>query len=165
MLDIQRHLNALGYDAGTEDGVMGRRTAGAIREFQRGSGIAVDGQASPELLAQLKVALRQRGGQLGPARGHSLVGGWQGVTQGTYGVPTEMYLDLMADGTFSSSSVSMTGYAEAAGTYRVQGNTLVLTNEYGQTESYRFRLQGRQLIVRMPQTGEEVVFNRYSEGM
>lgn len=165
VLEIQRHLNALGYDAGSEDGIMGRRTAGAIHEFQRDAGIEATGAASAELLAQLKVALRHRGGELAPAGSQALVGGWQGVYQGGYGVPTEMYLDLMADGRFSSSSVSMAGYAESAGSYRVQGNTLLLTNDYGQTERYPFRLQGRQLIVRMPQTGEEVVFNRYAEGM
>ncbi len=48
--DIQTELTARGYNAGPIDGVMGRRTAGAIRAYQRDVGLPVDGVASKELL-------------------------------------------------------------------------------------------------------------------
>jgi N-acetylmuramoyl-L-alanine amidase len=41
--DLQRKLNALGFDVGREDGVLGRETDAAIREFQRNVGEEPDG--------------------------------------------------------------------------------------------------------------------------
>jgi hypothetical protein len=52
--DIQRKLNELGYDSGVVDGLMGRRTRSAIMEFQRDSGLPVDGLATDALLRQLE---------------------------------------------------------------------------------------------------------------
>jgi peptidoglycan hydrolase-like protein with peptidoglycan-binding domain len=163
LLEIQQTLNALGYDAGVADGIMGRRTAAAIRNFQRDTGITLDGKASPQLLMQLRVQLKQSGG-VRPHHGQPqrLVGSWQSVYQGSYGYSTEMYLDLFPDGSFTSSSSSAMGYAEVSGTYTVQSNVLTLLNQYGQTEDYPFRLQGKQLIVRMPGIAEEVIFSRYA---
>ncbi len=40
---LQRMLNALGFDAGKEDGILGRHTADAVMEFQRNLGDKVDG--------------------------------------------------------------------------------------------------------------------------
>lgn len=40
---LQRMLNALGFDSGKEDGILGRRTADALMEFQRNLGDRVDG--------------------------------------------------------------------------------------------------------------------------
>lgn len=40
---LQTRLNALGFDAGREDGIFGRETAGAVRSFQREYGVAEDG--------------------------------------------------------------------------------------------------------------------------
>jgi localization factor PodJL len=54
----QELLNKLGFDAGTADGKMGARTANAIRLFQMQTGLQVNGNVSPELLA----ALRERAG-------------------------------------------------------------------------------------------------------
>jgi peptidoglycan hydrolase-like protein with peptidoglycan-binding domain len=48
--DIQTELLTRGYDVGTVDGVMGKRTGGAIRKYQRDVGLPVDGVASKELL-------------------------------------------------------------------------------------------------------------------
>jgi lytic murein transglycosylase len=50
---LQARLNALGYDVGTPDGVIGRRTETGIRAFQRDRGLEVTGQPSPALLARL----------------------------------------------------------------------------------------------------------------
>jgi N-acetylmuramoyl-L-alanine amidase len=40
---LQRRLNALGFDAGREDGILGERTDRAVREFQRNVGREPDG--------------------------------------------------------------------------------------------------------------------------
>lgn len=53
MLDMQRQLNALGYDAGTPDGVPGSQTRAAIRDYQRATGISADGHPSIRLLERL----------------------------------------------------------------------------------------------------------------
>jgi N-acetylmuramoyl-L-alanine amidase len=41
--ELQRMLNALGFDAGKEDAIFGPRTAGGVREFQRNVAARVDG--------------------------------------------------------------------------------------------------------------------------
>jgi N-acetylmuramoyl-L-alanine amidase len=51
--DLQQRLNALGFDAGREDGIFGKQTADALREFQRNAGVAVDGIAGPATSAAL----------------------------------------------------------------------------------------------------------------
>ncbi len=52
--DIQRALANLGYRPGPIDGLMGRRTDGAIRQFQRSQGLEPDGVAGPELRQRLR---------------------------------------------------------------------------------------------------------------
>ena len=51
--DLQHQLNVLGFDAGREDGILGHQSATAFREFQRNSGLAVDGILGPETLDAL----------------------------------------------------------------------------------------------------------------
>ena len=51
--ELQRRLNALGFDAGREDGILGDNTAGALGEFQRNVGITADGICGPETIAAL----------------------------------------------------------------------------------------------------------------
>jgi N-acetylmuramoyl-L-alanine amidase len=48
---LQRRLNALGFDAGREDGFLGPQTDGALREFQRNVGREPDGIVGPDTLA------------------------------------------------------------------------------------------------------------------
>jgi N-acetylmuramoyl-L-alanine amidase len=48
---LQRRLNALGFDAGREDGFLGPLTDGALREFQRNVGQEPDGIVGPDTLA------------------------------------------------------------------------------------------------------------------
>nr|WP_239520857.1 lytic murein transglycosylase [Pseudooceanicola aestuarii] len=50
---LQQRLNAAGFDAGTPDGVLGKKTEAAIRAFQRARGLPVTGTPSAALLAQL----------------------------------------------------------------------------------------------------------------
>lgn len=54
VLDIQRELNRLGYNAGPEDGLMGARTRGAIQAYQRDNNLLVDGQATSALLSHVR---------------------------------------------------------------------------------------------------------------
>jgi N-acetylmuramoyl-L-alanine amidase len=51
--EVQHRFNALGFDAGREDGILGHQTAAAIREFQRNTGLSVDGILGPETLRAL----------------------------------------------------------------------------------------------------------------
>lgn len=48
---LQRRLNALGFDAGREDGFLGVQTDRALREFQRNVGQEPDGIVGPDTLA------------------------------------------------------------------------------------------------------------------
>jgi N-acetylmuramoyl-L-alanine amidase len=52
--DLQRKLNALGFDAGKEDGLFGPRTEGAVREFQRNVGEQADGMVGLRALSVLE---------------------------------------------------------------------------------------------------------------
>lgn len=40
---IQENLNFMGFDAGDEDGKIGKKTIDAIKEFQRSAGLKDDG--------------------------------------------------------------------------------------------------------------------------
>ena len=51
--DLQRELGALGFDAGRVDGIFGPRTHAALCDFQRNTGITVDGIAGPATLQML----------------------------------------------------------------------------------------------------------------
>jgi N-acetylmuramoyl-L-alanine amidase len=53
VLALQARLNALGFDAGREDGILGRDTDRAIRAFQREYGVAEDGIVGPHTYAAL----------------------------------------------------------------------------------------------------------------
>src|SRR6267154_1621740 len=48
--DLQSRLNALGFAAGKHDGIYGRGTAAALRDFQRNLGISDDGLVGLEAL-------------------------------------------------------------------------------------------------------------------
>jgi N-acetylmuramoyl-L-alanine amidase len=52
--ELQRRLNALGFDAGREDGILGHETAGAVVELQRNLGLAPDGICGPATVAALR---------------------------------------------------------------------------------------------------------------
>jgi N-acetylmuramoyl-L-alanine amidase len=62
---LQRWLNALGFDAGREDGILGRETDVAIRDFQRNVGQEIDGIVGPETVTTLE---RLRPDLAGPSR-------------------------------------------------------------------------------------------------
>lgn len=56
--ELQRRLNALGFDAGKVDGILGPDTADAMMDFQANRGMAVDGIAGPNLIAELRRVAR-----------------------------------------------------------------------------------------------------------
>lgn len=51
--ELQQRLTALGYNPGPIDGVLGRRTISAIKDFQKKIGLEVDGVVGPKTLAAL----------------------------------------------------------------------------------------------------------------
>ncbi len=51
---LQHRLNALGFDAGREDGLLGQESADALAEFQRASGLRPDGICGPATVASLR---------------------------------------------------------------------------------------------------------------
>ncbi|MDO9501340.1 peptidoglycan-binding protein [Falsiroseomonas sp.] len=54
--DVQRALNDRGFNAGGVDGIMGPRTRGALREFQRANGLTATGRADQATLSALNVS-------------------------------------------------------------------------------------------------------------
>src|SRR5688572_2780088 len=63
--ELQRKLNALGFDAGKEDGLYGPKTDAALRQFQRNVGDQPDGIVGPHTLSVLR---RMRPPEAGPSR-------------------------------------------------------------------------------------------------
>lgn len=51
--ELQRRLRKAGYDTGDIDGVLGRQTIAAVRNYQKDRGLAADGFATPGLLEVL----------------------------------------------------------------------------------------------------------------
>lgn len=65
---LQQALNALGFDAGKEDGIFGPQTAGGLGEFQRNTGVTVDGICGPETLTTLARVGRDADGSVASVR-------------------------------------------------------------------------------------------------
>ncbi len=51
---MQADLKALGFDAGKPDGMVGRRTRQALRDYQKSRGIPADAYPTPKLAARLR---------------------------------------------------------------------------------------------------------------
>jgi hypothetical protein len=52
-MTAQRALNALGFDAGTPDGLVGIRTRAALRQWQKARGLTADGYLSVAMVQRL----------------------------------------------------------------------------------------------------------------
>jgi membrane-bound lytic murein transglycosylase B len=61
VMTLQVHLNQLGYDTGTPDGIFGSGTRRALREFQSDRNLVADGYPSEQIIAA--VAANARGEQ------------------------------------------------------------------------------------------------------
>jgi N-acetylmuramoyl-L-alanine amidase len=68
VVDLQHRLNALGFDAGREDGIFGPNTTSALLEFQRNVGVAGDGICGPATVAALERLSRFAGGSVATVR-------------------------------------------------------------------------------------------------
>lgn len=53
VLEMQRRLNALGFDAGEPDGMVGPATRGAVKAYQKAADLPADGYPTPALLEGL----------------------------------------------------------------------------------------------------------------
>ena len=53
---IQSYLDKLGYQVGTIDGLLGDKTRGAVKKFQKHNGLSVTGEISAELERALREA-------------------------------------------------------------------------------------------------------------
>jgi hypothetical protein len=60
VLMLQRHLNDLGFKAGRPDGMIGRRTREAVRQFQTARGMTANGSIDFDLLERIQQANASR---------------------------------------------------------------------------------------------------------
>lgn len=60
VLELQRELNRLGFDAGPVDGLMGARTRSAIQAYQRDNQLLVDGRPTADLLSHVHATAQGR---------------------------------------------------------------------------------------------------------
>lgn len=61
VIDLQRQLEALGFEPGKADGIIGARTRTALKAFQRSVGLPQDGYPSPEVMARVRAVAASRG--------------------------------------------------------------------------------------------------------
>jgi membrane-bound lytic murein transglycosylase B len=66
-LEFQGDLMKLGFDPGTPDGVLGRMTRAALRQYQKSKGMVPDGFATASLLAMLDADAAHSAGATGSA--------------------------------------------------------------------------------------------------
>lgn len=59
-LRMQSALNALGYDSGPADGILGRKARAALRRYQKDRRIPADGYPTRQMLGQIEADLRSR---------------------------------------------------------------------------------------------------------
>lgn len=99
--DIQFQLNALGFDVGTPDGIVGRRTRDAIQQFRDANGLPAAGGVDADLAAALlsrisvdraRLAWAAREAAPTPTETYCLVTTDGAVSDGLYGRPTMCHL-------------------------------------------------------------------------
>jgi membrane-bound lytic murein transglycosylase B len=54
VMGLQRSLNALGFEAGEPDGMVGAKTRSALRRYQADAGLTPDAYASPEVISKVR---------------------------------------------------------------------------------------------------------------
>jgi len=73
-LQFQKDLQVLGFDPGTADGVLGRRTRAALRQYQKSKALIADGFPTAQLLAALEADAAALTPPNGPAIGTGAAG-------------------------------------------------------------------------------------------
>ena len=87
--DIQKALTQAGFYHGAIDGVIGKKTRAAIREFQTENGLTVDGVCGPKTWEKLKTHLE---------------GVTETTTETTVGTTAEPPLETLPEGTDSQEA-------------------------------------------------------------
>jgi peptidoglycan hydrolase-like protein with peptidoglycan-binding domain len=77
--EVQRLLNARGYDAGPEDGVLGPKSHDAIRTFQADAGLPLTGEISATLIDRLQAGTTAAAPATPPAAGRDAAEGLVGA--------------------------------------------------------------------------------------
>ncbi len=123
--DLQRRLNALGFDAGKEDGIFGVETQDAVADFQRNVGLDPDGVAGRETFEALD-RLRRRIGPGSKAELRERIARERSVgLQGRV-----VFLDP-GHGGIDTGSVTSIGIPEAYVTYRVVESAAAHFEQHG----------------------------------
>ena len=115
---LQTSLNTLGFDCGRPDGILGQLTARALDDFQRNSGLTVDGVCGPQTVRMLDLV----GRQTGSGRGVAWIRESEAMTRHT----TLENLRIVV-GQFGGLSSIGRGVARSL---RAHGATVVSTDEY-----------------------------------
>lgn len=105
LMDLQRDLKTLGFDPGVVDGRMGPATRGAVRDFQRDRGLAVDGIPGPMTMAEIAEAIEERKDAMAPAES----GLGAGLATVTAGVGTATTFADEAKSTIDSVGAGLAG--------------------------------------------------------
>jgi N-acetylmuramoyl-L-alanine amidase len=94
--ELQDRLNALGFDAGKEDGIFGPHTERAVTEFQRNTAITSDGICGRETLETLRRLGTRAGGAVAAARERDALRDASGLTDRRVYITAGAGLELLA---------------------------------------------------------------------
>lgn len=128
VVELQQRLNQLGFYAGSEDGIFGEATQAAVEEFQRNTGVAVDGRVGPEtveLLHRLRRAHQTAGAGV-RARKRELLREWIGQS-----LTSRRLLVDPAHGPGDPGSVGPSGVSEAQVTWVIASQLAARLNAMG----------------------------------
>jgi N-acetylmuramoyl-L-alanine amidase len=129
--ELQRRLNALGFDAGREDGILGRETAAAIVELQRNVGLAPDGICGPATVAALRRVDRLAAGSVASVREREM------LRRGPHGLAGRRVFLTAAPGFEALGDAVARGLAEAGAGALLDSSgvddttTALAANEFG----------------------------------
>jgi N-acetylmuramoyl-L-alanine amidase len=157
--ELQHRLNALGFHAGPEDGIFGPLARDALEEFQRNTGLNVDGVAGQETVAVLRRLHRDH--QTGAATVRVREREWRRRLAGRGLVGTRVLLDAahgpddpgaVGRGGVKESEVSWAVVRRLCGRLAARGAEVILSRGPGTTPTagQRARLaneQGADVVV------------------